>query len=483
MKKTRLVLVLVAFVLLLSFLPLPAHAQNPVVDCTYKNDVAAIINQITQNGVAQWIRDLSGEDTVMIDGHPFTIRTRYTTELFNPLNRDARAYPYLRQELTSFGYVPGVNLEDHDFSYTKIAPKSLDPEIPDPAPIEINLTAAKNLVVTIPGHGPNANQQVLMTAHLDSTTNWDGDPRQDAPGAEDNASGVTALLEAARLFRYYRFDRTIKLIFFTAEEQGLLGSEAYVDDHRSEMSSIVGVVNLDMFGYDRDQDSCIELHVGDMAASNTVGTCFANMINNYSLGLSHDFLTGLEALGASDHASFWNANVGAIEILENFSTNSASLGCQGTRDRNPSYHKRSDKIANMYLPATHRTVQAGVATVASMANPLGKCFPTDPVLSAEVQEESVLLSWQALPNAEVYKIYRGTKTCTGEMELIAEVNTNTYEDTDIVFDQAYFYKIVAAEVNGLCYSQVSNCVVVTVPTPEEPESYYYYYFPLTMTEE
>lgn len=111
MKKTRLVLVLVAFVLLLSFLPFPAHAQNPVVDCTYKNDVAAIISQITQNGVAQWIRDLSGEDTVMIDGHPFTIRTRYTTELFNPLNRDARAYPYLRQELTSFGYVPGVNLE------------------------------------------------------------------------------------------------------------------------------------------------------------------------------------------------------------------------------------------------------------------------------------------------------------------------------------------------------------------------------------
>jgi hypothetical protein len=69
------------------------------------------------------------------------------------------------------------------------------------------------------------------------------------------------------------------------------------------------------------------------------------------------------------------------------------------------------------------------------------------------------------------------------MELIAEVNTNTYEDTDIVFDQAYFYKIVAAEVNGLCYSQVSNCEVVTVPTPEEPEIYYYYYFPLTMTAE
>jgi len=88
-----------------------------------------------------------------------------------------------------------------------------------------------NKVVTIPGHGPNANELVLITAHMDSIS-----PQHstNAPGAEDNASGVAALMEAARWFRLYKFDRTIKIIFFTGEEQGLYGSKAYVASHPSD---------------------------------------------------------------------------------------------------------------------------------------------------------------------------------------------------------------------------------------------------------
>jgi len=90
-------------------------------------------------------------------------------------------------------------------------------------------------------------------------------------------------MEAARLFRFYKFDRTIKLIFFTGEEQGLWGSEAYVSDHPAEMDSIIGVVNLDMFGYDNDKDMCIELHVGTRTDSNMVGTCFTAVNSNTRL--------------------------------------------------------------------------------------------------------------------------------------------------------------------------------------------------------
>ncbi len=48
---------------------------------------------------------------------------------------------------------------------------------------------------------------------------------------------------------------------------------AYVADHPAEMANIVGVINLDMFGYDNDNDRCFELHVGTLADSNMVGTC------------------------------------------------------------------------------------------------------------------------------------------------------------------------------------------------------------------
>jgi acetylornithine deacetylase/succinyl-diaminopimelate desuccinylase-like protein len=217
MKKFKLVLALLSLVMVLSILPLPATAQSAV-NCGHNRDIETLLNQVTENGIAKWIRDLSGENPVIIDGQQHHIRTRLTSELFNPANQNAKAYPYLTQELIKLGYIPGVTMEDHAFSYSKIAPKNLDHTIPDPEPIEIDAAGAMNLVLTIPGHGPNANQQVLMTAHLDSVTYSDGNPRESAPGAEDNASGIAALMEAARLFRYYKFDRTIKIIFFTAEE-------------------------------------------------------------------------------------------------------------------------------------------------------------------------------------------------------------------------------------------------------------------------
>ena len=118
----------------------------------------------------------------------------------------------------------------------------------------------QNIIATFPGT-VHPEEVVILSAHFDSTST---NPFWLAPGAEDNASGTVALLEAARILRYYRFDRTLKLIWFNAEEQGLYGSAAYVADHPT--ANIIGVVNLDMFGYDSNSDGCFELHVGTLPA-------------------------------------------------------------------------------------------------------------------------------------------------------------------------------------------------------------------------
>lgn len=315
----------------------------------------------------------------------------------------------------------------------------------------------KNKVVIIPGHGPNTDEIILMTAHMDSISTA---PNTNAPGAEDNGSGVAALMEAARLFRFYKFDRTIKIIFFTGEEQGLLGSVAYVADHPEEMEHIVGVVNLDMFGYDSDNDRCFELHVGTRADSNVVGTCFTDVINNYELDLTYDYLT-TGATGASDHAPFWSAGVGAIEVLENFFDNNLPEGCVG-QDRNPNYHKTTDLIANMNLPATFSIAQAGIGTAASLAAPIGRCFATDPNLSAIALTNSIQLTWPELVDADVYHVYRSDTSCEGTFTQVAQVIANNYEDTDIDFGHTYYYKVQAAETGAVCFSQLSNCASAEV---------------------
>ncbi len=493
MKNCKLFILLVSFVVLFSAIPQEVVAQEPNAVCGPDAYVSTMLTYINQTGVEKWIRNFSGENSVLIDGVSRTIKTRYSSELFSG-NTNAMAYDYLHQELLNLGYVDGVSLSDHLFSPEYHQSEAMEEielaETTDGtislefAPMDYQLSEQpeqllqaemwKNKVVTIPGHGPNADKLVLMTAHLDSTS-----PSRTtlAPGAEDNGSGVSALMEAARLFRHYEFDYTIKLIFFTGEEDGLWGSEAYVADHPGEMDDIIGVVNLDMFGYDNDQDLCIELHVGTMASSNVVGTCFTDVSNNYDLGLSFDYLTNT-AIDRSDHASFWDAGVGAIEVLENYQSDSASNGCGGRLDRNPHYHKITDTIDKMYMPATVATVKAGVGTVASLADPIGKCFGGDPVVSATINEESILLTWPELDGADVYNIYRGTATCLGFMTRIAQVTTNSYEDTDIQYDRNYFYKVEAAETDGICISQLSNCAIAKVPTPQEPVIWFDLFIPL-----
>lgn len=473
MKNTRLFLVLVVFVLIFSLIPQQAIAQNSLQECPPNAYVSTMLNRITNINVDKWIRDFSGSNPVMINGVYRTILTRCSSQLFSG-NPNAMAYDYLHQELLKFGYQEGTTLTDHTYSapimntppqdllsiqtgeedFVRINEQDVAPE---------EKATLKNKIVTIPGHGLNADKIVLMTAHMDSIST---SPTSLAPGAEDNASGIAALLEAARWLRFYKYDYTIKLIFFTGEEQGLYGSEEYVNDHLSEMPNIVGVVNLDMFGYDDDQDWCIEMHVGTMSSSNMVGTCFTDVNTNYGLNLTYDYLTD-RAIRASDHASFWDAGVGAIEILENYQLD-PGYGCEDRRDMNPHYHKTTDTIDKMYLPATVATVKAGVGTVASLAKPLGSCFGGDPVVTIKAQTDSILLTWPELPGADVYNIYRGTSTCLGTMTQIAQISTNSFVDTDILFDRNYFYKVEAAETGGVCYSQLSGCAVAKVPTPPEP---------------
>lgn len=98
--------------------------------------------------------------------------------------------------------------------------------------------AVHNVVADIRG-ASKPDQYVIVGAHLDS---WDH-----AQGATDNAAGVGAVMEAARLLvaSGVKPDRTIRFVLFTGEEQGLLGSTAYVDAHRDLLAKTSAVFVVD----------------------------------------------------------------------------------------------------------------------------------------------------------------------------------------------------------------------------------------------
>jgi Zn-dependent M28 family amino/carboxypeptidase len=112
---------------------------------------------------------------------------------------------------------------------------------PVQAEVEISNSASKkpvevyNTVAEIPG-SEKPDEVVIIGGHVDS---WDL-----GTGATDNGTGAMAVLEAARALQQLgvKPKRTIRFVLFTGEEQGLVGSRAYVEAHKAELGKISGVL-------------------------------------------------------------------------------------------------------------------------------------------------------------------------------------------------------------------------------------------------
>ena len=329
------------------FLPTTVQVEAA---CSPSPVIARLLSETNADSWMDWIEKLSGAEEVTIGGEETRITTRYSPAMFSG-QEHARAFEFVREQVE--GWYPSGQVEVMDFT------------VHDP---EGNPYTWKNLILTIPG-ASRADEIVILSAHLDSTS--DQDPMTRAPGAEDNGSGSAALLEAARLLRPENgitFERTIRIIWFTGEEQGMQGSRAYADQVQ-DPDAIVGVINLDMFGYDSDDDRCFELHVGSLPASNQIGQCFVASMEAYVPDLEeYDYLTD-QAIDRSDHGSFWAIDVGAIEVLQNMFDNDQPGGCSNG-DMNPYYHTQRDTVARINPQTGIAIVRAALGTLANLAGPL-----------------------------------------------------------------------------------------------------------------
>lgn len=106
-----------------------------------------------------------------------------------------------------------------------------------------SMNPSDNVIATYTGL-LTPDEYVMVGSHYDSEASGNN-----APGADDNASGTAAVIEIARILSKYQFEKTIVFCTFSAEELGLIGSDAYVKRCKNEGKNIVGYVNLDMIGY------------------------------------------------------------------------------------------------------------------------------------------------------------------------------------------------------------------------------------------
>ncbi len=113
-------------------------------------------------------------------------------------------------------------------------------------------TQMMNVMATLRGTDPeNAGRVYVVTGHYDSRNSDPLDPAGDAPGANDDASGVAVSLECARVLSRYRFPATIVFLAVVGEEQGLLGARHFAHTARAAGWNIEGVLNNDIVGGNR----------------------------------------------------------------------------------------------------------------------------------------------------------------------------------------------------------------------------------------
>jgi len=116
------------------------------------------------------------------------------------------------------------------------------------------LTLMANVLASIPGTDPTDKRVYLMSGHIDSRVTDVMNRTADAPGANDDASGVAAVMEVARVLAGQKFPCTIKLVAVQGEEQGLLGADHLAKRAKREDWNLVAMLNNDIVGNSRGFD-------------------------------------------------------------------------------------------------------------------------------------------------------------------------------------------------------------------------------------
>ncbi|HEY3384262.1 MAG TPA: M20/M25/M40 family metallo-hydrolase [Vicinamibacterales bacterium] len=256
------------------------------------------------------------------------------------------AAKYIAERFKAFGLAPG----GADGSYFQ------------PFTMPIGGPREEKRVSNVVGYIPGTkiewkDQAVLVTAHYDHLgLGWPdvhkGDEGKVHPGADDNASGVSVMLELAHtLAAGEKPSRSVVFIAFTGEEAGLAGSKYYAAHAgRFPLPKTIGVINLDTVG-----------RLGEQRLS-VLGTSTASEWQHIFRGAS--FVTGVESrnvpesVQASDQVSFIQQGVPAVQIFTS---------------AHADYHRPSDtpdKIDGPGLVKVATFVREGVAYLAERAEPL-----------------------------------------------------------------------------------------------------------------
>ena len=312
------------------------------------------------------------------------------------------------------------------------------------------------------------NRYVVMSGDIDSRVSDANDYTSDAPGANDNASGIAGTLEAARVLSKYKFPVSIIYLGLSGEEQGLYGGQYMAKVAKEKGWDIVAVLNNDMIGNIEGIDGVID---------NTTFRVFSEAISmetteqqrkamryyggevdgpsrqlaRYIDKLTDDYMTNLDAImiyrldrfGRGGHHKPFNdqgfTGVRIMETHENYNRQHQDL-------RTKNGIKYGDVLAAVNFDYAAKLTAVNSLTLAALAS--APPAPKNVMIAGAVQP-STRLKWDAVNDNEIvgYKIYWRDTTSPQWQHSRFVGNITDYTLENIVIDN-YFFGVASVGKNG-----------------------------------
>ena len=250
-------------------------------------------------------------------------------------------------------------------------------------------TDQQNVIATLRGNG-TAPGAVLVTAHYDSRTNNPNDGTSRAPGADDNGSGVAAMLEIARVLSAQTWNQDVIFIAFAAEEQGRHGSRHYITNRLIDSAGIDAVFNLDIVGGRPGISPSVRVFSPgpDTSLPRQLARYLDFVGGLYLPAFDVIMVDGVDREGRySDHMTFLDVGIPALRLTES----------EEDPSRNHNALDTSEALDYNYL---RQIAQLNLAVIANMVGAPPQ--PAPPTVSLMAEAGSFILTWPVDPQAAGY---------------------------------------------------------------------------------
>jgi hypothetical protein len=280
-----------------------------------------------------------------------------------------------------------------------------------------------DVYAVLKGTDPAAAQRiVLVTGHYDSRNTDVLDVKQDAPGANDDASGVAVSLECARVLSKQRFPATITFLTVAGEEQGLYGSGHFAQMAREQNWNVEAALNNDIVGGDRSAGqkagvvrvfseslpkTLDEAQLRQLRASGGEQDSASRQLARYVAEVAAIYDTDVEPLlifrldrylRGGDHISFNDQGYAAVrftEYRENFDHQHQTV----RTEKGVEYGDLPKWVDFDYVAGVARVNAATLASLASAPAP-----PADVTMLTSNLDNSSTIEWSAVPGASGYEV-------------------------------------------------------------------------------